>query len=106
MIPLEDIRQYAAQIAERFHPQRIILFGSQARGMTHPFSDADILVVMSFEGKAMRKAVEIRHELRCPFALDLIVRRPEEVANRVEERDFFLQEAIDQGIVLYDQRND
>jgi uncharacterized protein len=103
MISLEDIRHYAARIAERFHPARIVLFGSQAWGNPHPDSDVDLLVVMPFEGKGMRQAVTIRQELRSPFPLDLIVRKPEDVTSCVERRDFFLQDVMNRGIVLYDQ---
>lgn len=104
-IPLDTIRQYAAQIAERFHPSRIVLFGSQAWGTPHKDSDVDLLVVMPFEGKGMRQSVKICTEFYPPFPLDLIVRKPEEVDTRVERRDFFLQEIMNKGIVLYDQRN-
>lgn len=40
------IRRLARQIAEKFRPQRIILFGSFAYGEPGPDSDVDILVVM------------------------------------------------------------
>jgi uncharacterized protein len=105
MISLDSIQHYAAQIAERFHPARIMLFGSQAWGNPRPDSDVDLLVVMQFEGKGMRQSVKICSEFYPPFPLDLIVRKPEEVATCVERRDFFLQDVMNRGIVLYDQRN-
>jgi predicted nucleotidyltransferase len=105
MISRDDIRAYASQIAERFHPERIILFGSQARGTTRWGSDVDLLVIMPYEDKAMRQAARICRDLLPPFALDLIVRRPEDVESCVERRDFFLQDVISEGVVLYDQRN-
>ena len=46
LIPRAVIRDYARQIAEQFHPDRIILFGSYAYGKPHKDSDVDILVVM------------------------------------------------------------
>ena len=105
MIPLNNIQQYAERIAERFRPASIVLFGSQAWGTARPDSDVDLLVVMPFEGKGMRQSVRICHEFRPPFPLDLIVRKPEEVATCVERRDFFLQDIMNRGIVLYDHRN-
>jgi predicted nucleotidyltransferase len=105
MIPLDNIQQYAEQIAERFRPASIVLFGSQAWGTARPDSDVDLLVVMPFEGKGMRQSVKICSEFYPPFPLDLIVRKPEEVATCVERRDFFLQDIMNRGIVLYDQRN-
>ena len=45
-IPLTAIRRFARQIAERFQPQKIYLFGSYAYGTPHAESDVDLLVVM------------------------------------------------------------
>ena len=45
-VPLRVIRRFARQVAERFRPEKIILFGSYACGTPHADSDVDILVVM------------------------------------------------------------
>src|SRR5579884_565645 len=45
-VPLRVIRRFARQVAEQFHPDKIILFGSHAYGIPHADSDVDILVVM------------------------------------------------------------
>ena len=45
-IPMAAIRRFARQIAEKFDPEKIILFGSYAYGQPHEWSDVDILVVM------------------------------------------------------------
>jgi predicted nucleotidyltransferase len=44
--PLAAIRRFARQIAGRFHPEKIILFGSYAYGQPHEESDVDLLVIM------------------------------------------------------------
>ncbi len=41
----QHIAQFSEQIAEHFHPDKIILFGSQAYGTPTPESDIDLLVV-------------------------------------------------------------
>ena len=51
MIGMEEIQTFARRIAEEFHPERIILFGSYAYGTPGPDSDMDLLVVLPFEGK-------------------------------------------------------
>lgn len=48
-----------ARIVDRFDPERIILFGSHARGDARPDSDIDLLVVMPIEGSRREKAIEI-----------------------------------------------
>ena len=45
-VPMAVIRRYARAIADRFQPQKIILFGSYAYGTPHAGSDVDILVIM------------------------------------------------------------
>ena len=44
--PLAAIRRFARRIAERFQPDKIILFGSYAYGKPHEESDVDLLVIM------------------------------------------------------------
>jgi predicted nucleotidyltransferase len=46
LVPMSAIRRYARQVAERFDPDKIILFGSYAYGKPTPDSDVDLLVVM------------------------------------------------------------
>ena len=42
MIPRSSIQSFADAMAREFHPERIILFGSHARGETTPDSDVDL----------------------------------------------------------------
>ena len=92
----------SGRIASEFRPDRIILFGSYARGAPTIDSDVDLLVVLPFDGKVVDKSVEIRLKVRPPFPVDLIVRTPEKVRERVEMGDGFMQEILDEGKVLYE----
>ena len=70
---MSAIRRFAHHVAEKFRPDKIILFGSHAYGTPHADSDVDILVVMparSLHGQA----VKIRAAVPRPFAMDQIVR--------------------------------
>ena len=51
------IDRMVKRIVRKFHPQQVILFGSQARGDAGPDSDVDLLVVMDFEGTARDKGL-------------------------------------------------
>src|SRR5712672_3056341 len=85
-IPLSAIRRYARQIAEKFQPDKIILFGSYAYGQPHEWSDVDILVVMPARNQidqALRMTLAIDH----PFPLDLIVRTPKRLQRDWEDGD-------------------
>ncbi len=102
-IPLAAIRRYAQQIAERFKPEKIILFGSYAYGTPHEASDVDLLVVMP-AANHVSQAVRIRLALPAPFPMDLLVRTPEKLRRGLEEADWFLREIAGKGKVLYEAK--
>ena len=72
---------------DRFDPDQIILFGSQALGTAGPGSDVDLLVVMPFSGSKRARQLEMRvalHDIAVPK--DIILATPDEVARRREHR--------------------
>lgn len=101
-IPMTVIRRYARQIAERFRPDKIILFGSYAYGQPHEDSDVDLLVIMPARNE-LDQSFKIRWQLPAPFAMDLIVRTPKEMKWRLEEGESFLTEITSKGKVLYEE---
>jgi predicted nucleotidyltransferase len=101
-VPLRVIRRFARQVAERFRPEKIILFGSHAYGEPHDDSDVDILVVMPARNQ-IDLACRIDGAFDPPFPLDLIVRTPRNLARRLAEGDSFLREILAKGKVLYEK---
>lgn len=99
-IPLRVIRRYARQVAEKFHPERIILFGSRAWGTPHADSDVDLMVVMPARNE-LDQALKIRLAFDTPFPLDLLVRKPSELKWRLAEGESFSTEVVGKGKVLY-----
>ena len=102
MVEMERIRDLTSQIVREFSPERIILFGSHAYGEPNPDSDVDILVVLPFKGKPVRKAIEIRNRINARLPLDLIVRTPEQVEYRIANNDWFMREIVEKGRTLYE----
>ena len=100
-IPRAAIRRYVRQIVERFHPDRVILFGSHAYGTPDEGSDVDLLVVMPAKNE-LSQSIRIRQALWAPFPMDLFVVRPETLAKRLEWEDPYMVEIIDKGIVMYE----
>jgi len=99
---MECIQDLCDRIVQGFHPERVILFGSYARGDANEDSDVDLLVIMPFEGLGARKATEIRKAVRPGFPVDIIVRTPETLRERVRMGDFFLRDATEEGVILHD----
>ena len=90
------------RIVERFGPDKIILFGSHARGEAGPDSDIDLLIVMPVSGSKREKAIEIGvalHDVR--VAKDLIVTTPEEFEWRKDTIGTVERPAWREGRVLY-----
>jgi predicted nucleotidyltransferase len=91
-----------AQIAREFRPWRIIPFGSYAYGQPGPDSDVDLLVIMPLKGRSTDQAIEISKRLEHRFPIDLVVRSPEEVRQRLAWNDFFLREVTEKGLLMYE----
>ncbi len=105
-IPQEAIDDIVRQIVEKFQPQKIILFGSYAYGDPRPESDVDLLVVMETSLKESRQALLIDQNLdRDLFGLDILVRTPQVLAERIALGDSFLKEIALRGKVLYEASN-
>jgi len=105
MVAIDTIKEFSQQIGREFGAERVVLFGSYARGTVSEDSDVDLLVICSFEGKSVDQSVRIRMKLRPQFAVDLLVRTPDKVRQRMEMGDDFLREILEEGKVLYEADN-
>lgn len=96
------IDEMVLRIVERFDPERIILFGSAARGDAGPDSDVDLLVVMPAKGLKREKQLEIRKALRgIRVPVDIVVSTPEEFDWRQDIVGTIEYPAVKEGKVLY-----
>ena len=93
------------RIARTLRPQKIILFGSYAYGNPDPDSDVDLLVVMKTKASRVDRYIAVS-ELLIPrsFAVDIIVKTPREIKTALKQGDFFIEEIVSQGKVLYERR--
>jgi predicted nucleotidyltransferase len=104
LVKRAQIREVVREIAEKFHPEKVILFGSYAYGKPTIDSDVDLLVVMESEERPARRAIRVAHELLdIPFPMDILVRTPAEVVKRLQMEDYFMREVVQQGRVLYER---
>jgi predicted nucleotidyltransferase len=101
-IPMRLIRRFARDVAEKFRPDKVILFGSYAYGTPHEDSDVDILVIMPARNE-LDQSARIELAIDPPFPLDVIVMTPKNLKWRLEEGDSFLREITSQGKVLYEK---
>ena len=99
---LGQIHDYCLALARVFQPEKIILFGSHAYGKPTQDSDVDLMVILPFTGNEIAKAAEIRAHFDAPFPLDLLVRKPRFIAERLRERDMFIELVMNRGVILYE----
>jgi len=101
-VAADRIRDLCEQIAREFNPEKIMLFGSYARGEAHWDSDVDLLVIMPFTGRPASQASRIRSRIHTPLSVDLLVRTPDQVRNRLALGDFFISEIMQSGKTMYE----
>jgi predicted nucleotidyltransferase len=103
MISDEVIQKIKDRLVNGFHPQRIILFGSQARGTADDRSDVDILVICPLEGKRRHLMVEMDRALRgLKLARDIVILTPEEFEQDRYIPGTIARPAWREGKVLYE----
>jgi len=96
------IAEMVRRIVEKFHPEKIILFGSYARGDATPDSDVDLLVVMLVDGSPIKKEVGLRgavHGLGVPK--DIFVSDSAEFESRKDIIGTIEYPATREGKLLY-----
>ena len=99
------ILEMVRRIVEKFHPEKIILFGSHARGDAGPDSNVDLLVVLKVEKtERRRKAVEMDMSLiGIPLPADIIILDPEQAEKQKKFVGSVAYPAIKEGETLYER---
>ena len=97
------IQRLADEIARKFHPKKVILFGSYARGDASADSDVDLFVILRHGSRGVN-SLRVRRGINHDFPMDLLVMTARKFDYRLAEGDFFLMDVIEQGIVLYEEK--
>ena len=99
------VKEMVQRILKVGRPQKIILFGSRARGDAKPDSDCDILVIESSDLPRYKRAAKYRRALiGVCLAKDIVVWTPEEVAEWRNVPNAFITTALNEGILLYERQ--
>ena len=102
---MEEALNALLQALGPYQPQRIILFGSTARGEADADSDLDVLVIKDTPDPFVKR-LELMAEL-CPLGVhaDILVYTPSELKLMIEDGNPFILRALDEGKVIYEARS-
>lgn len=97
----KKITEIAQRIAQKFEPEKIILFGSWAWGTPHQDSDIDLFIIKKTDDT--RQLTRDINGFLFPrlYPIDIIVYRPEQAEKRKEDGDFFVRDILTKGKILY-----
>lgn len=100
----EAMDQVVATIRDRYRPERIVLFGSRVWGGANADSDLDVLVIKESDQREVERIREVSRLLRPrPLPVDILVKTPEEIRQRLAMGDSFIREVLEKGRVAYER---
>jgi predicted nucleotidyltransferase len=98
----EAVNRLVAVLSAMPEVERVILFGSYARGRRDLFTDLDVLVLMRTELGFLERTKHLYRMLDLPVDADILCYLPEEF-ERLKERPL-LRRALQEGIVVYEKK--
>src|SRR5512139_3581548 len=104
MTNTEVLEQITRRVVEGFHPQRLILFGSRARGDERRESDIDLLIVAPSDQPRWQRVAPVYRALAgLGVPKDIVWWTPEEIAEWRNVKTHFINTVLREGIVLYEK---
>lgn len=100
----KEIKRIVETLKREYKPEKIILFGSVARGKMTPDSDVDLFIVKKTKKHRVERAREVYRLLDYHVPLDVVVFTPLEVKKRLKLGDFFVNDILSEGKVLYERK--
>ena len=93
------------RIVRQFHPERVILFGSYARGTPSPDSDVDLLIIKDTPDRFIDRWSTVQRILsdrKRKIGVDTIVVTPDELSRSIAKGDPFANQVLTKGRVLHE----
>ncbi len=111
MIADEKVRKIISEIVEKlkegYQPDKIILFGSYAYGEPTGDSDIDMLIIKDTDKRQIDRWMEVRKLTRDPerkIPFSPLIYTKEEIEQRLKIGDFFIEEILENGVVVYERK--
>jgi len=102
----KEIQAIVERLASGYDPEKVILFGSAARGEFKKGSDIDLLIVKGSRKKKVfriKDVFEVLRPIKRKVPLEPLVYTPAELQERINLGDFFIERALKEGRALYEK---
>jgi uncharacterized protein len=99
----KEIESITETLAKKMNPEKIILFGSFAYGKPTAASDIDMLIIKKTKKKRIDRIKEALFAVDSDLPFEPIVYTPQEIRRRLILGDFFIENIIHKGKVLYER---
>jgi len=99
------IKKFINLIIKKFNLKKIIIFGSFARGDYHKGSDLDLIIVGEFKERFIDRIGKIIELNDSDLEIEAMVYTEEEFQKMIKERRPFIEQALEEGIVVYEKRD-
>ena len=99
------VKKFINLIVKKFNLKKIIIFGSFARGDYHKGSDLDLIIVGEFKERFIDRIGKIIELNKSDLEIDVMVYTEEEFQKMIKERRPFIEQALEEGIVVYEKRD-
>lgn len=100
----QSLRRAVDRIVRAFAPERLVLFGSYAKGTNHAGSDVDLLIVADVgddTSRPLRRARDLAAD--CFPPVDIVFAAPDDLARAVSRGDLFLATILETGVTVFRQ---
>lgn len=104
MKTLSDKLNIIVNDLRKYDPEKIILFGSAARGDVDEHSDIDIVVVKETDKSFVKRLRDVALLCRLDEPIDILVYTPAEI-EKMNNSSFFIKNILADGKVIYERRN-
>lgn len=98
--PKEQIARQLEKLVtsiKELDPEKIIIFGSMARGDYTALSDIDVVVVMQSDKDFFARTFEVMRHCNTDIPLDLLVYTPQEFQSMIEHQNPFIRKILKEG---------
>ena len=99
------VKRFINLIVKKFNLKKIIIFGSFARGDYHKGSDLDLIIVGEFKERFIDRIGKIIELNDSDLEIEAMVYTEEEFQKMIQERRPFIEQALEEGIVVYEKRD-